>query len=145
MYSSPEFVGTDRGEVMFFISSINTFNGLARVFRPRTVASRVSAWPARVHVLVASSPAHTPSRTGRERVCPQGLRRRAGAIDTLRRAGKLVARAALRAAYAGNPLTPTGYALLIATLSAVALVAILATSSVADELASALRLSWWFC
>ncbi|MBV8629099.1 MAG: hypothetical protein JO371_14735 [Paraburkholderia sp.] len=129
---------------MFFISSFNTFNGLVRAFRPQTVASRVTAWPARVHVLVASSPAQAATGMGRDRVCPQGLRRRAGAIATLRRAGKLVARAALRAAFAGNPLTPTGYALLIATLSAVALVAILATSSLADELASAIRLSWWF-
>ncbi|MEW6345810.1 MAG: hypothetical protein AB1704_34630 [Pseudomonadota bacterium] len=53
-------------------------------------------------------------------------------------------RAALRAAYAGGPLTPTGYAILALTVGAVALVAMLSASSAGDELGSALRLSWWF-
>jgi hypothetical protein len=42
----------------------------------------------------------------------------------------MVARAALRVAYVGNPLTPTGYAILAITVAAVALVAMLSTSSV---------------
>jgi len=57
---------------------------------------------------------------------------------------KRVARAALRAVYAGNPLTPTGYAILATTVVAVALVALLSTWSLGNELESALRVSWWF-
>ncbi|WP_188131080.1 hypothetical protein [Paraburkholderia panacisoli] len=56
----------------------------------------------------------------------------------------MVARAALRAAYAGRPLTPGGYAILALTLGAIALVAALSVSSTGDELGRALRLSWWF-
>jgi hypothetical protein len=66
------------------------------------------------------------------------------AVDQLRRAGKLAARAALRVAYAGSPLTPTGYAILVLTVAAVALVAMLSTSSVGNELGRAMRLSCWF-
>ncbi|SDG99789.1 hypothetical protein [Paraburkholderia phenazinium] len=68
----------------------------------------------------------------------------AGAGASLRRASKLVARAALRAAYVGNPLTPSGYAILAMTVVAVALVAMLSTTSASTELESALRVSWWF-
>jgi hypothetical protein len=39
---------------------------------------------------------------------------------------------------------PTGYAILAATVAAVALVAMRFTSSVGSELLRALRLSWWF-
>jgi hypothetical protein len=56
----------------------------------------------------------------------------------------MAARAALRVAYVGNPLTPTGYAILAMTVATVALVAMLSTSSVGNELGRALRLSWWF-
>ena len=53
-------------------------------------------------------------------------RRTAAAL--LRRAATLIARGALRVAYAGNPLTPTGYAILAMTVIAVALVAMLVRS-----------------
>ena len=66
------------------------------------------------------------------------------AVNPLRRAGKMAARTALRAAYAGHPLTPTGYAILALMVAAVALVAILSTSSVGHELDPPLRLGWWF-
>jgi mannose/fructose/N-acetylgalactosamine-specific phosphotransferase system component IID len=56
----------------------------------------------------------------------------------------MVARAAPRAAYVGGPLTPTGYAILAMTVAAVAMVMMLSTSSVGNELGRALRLSWWF-
>jgi hypothetical protein len=68
----------------------------------------------------------------------------AGFGASVRRVAKLIARAALRTAYVGNPLTPTGYAILAITLVAVALVAMLSTSSISNELESALRVSWWF-
>ncbi|MFL9868554.1 hypothetical protein PQR67_30670 [Paraburkholderia fungorum] len=70
--------------------------------------------------------------------------RRSAAASHARRAGKMAARAALRVAYAGNPLTPTGYAIVAVTVAAFALVAMLCTSSIADELSRSLRLSWWF-
>jgi hypothetical protein len=66
------------------------------------------------------------------------------ATALLRHATRLITRGALRVAYAGNPLTPTGYAILGMTVIAVVLVALLSTSSVSNELESALRVSWWF-
>ena len=56
----------------------------------------------------------------------------------------MAVRAALRVAYVGNPLTPTGYAIVAVTVAAFALVAMLCTSSVSNELGRSLRLSWWF-
>jgi hypothetical protein len=46
--------------------------------------------------------------------------------------------------YTGNPLTPIGYAIVAVTVAAFALVAMLCTSSVGNELGRSLRLSWWF-
>lgn len=57
---------------------------------------------------------------------------------------KTAGRAALRVAYAGNPLTPIGYAIVAVTVGAFALVAMLCTSAVGNELGRSLRLSWWF-
>ena len=56
----------------------------------------------------------------------------------------MVVRAALRVAYVGNPLTPTGYAIVTVTVAAFALVAMLCASAVGNELGRSLRLSWWF-
>jgi hypothetical protein len=50
----------------------------------------------------------------------------------------------LQAVYAGNPLTPGGYAILAMTALAVALVAMLSLSCVSHELEKSLRVSWWF-
>jgi hypothetical protein len=46
------------------------------------------------------------------------------------------ARAALRTAYAGRPLTPGGHAILALMLGAIALVAARSVSSTGDELGS---------
>jgi hypothetical protein len=48
----------------------------------------------------------------------------------------MAARAALRVAYAGSPLTPTGYAIVVLTVAAVALVAMLSRSSSATNWAA---------
>jgi hypothetical protein len=56
----------------------------------------------------------------------------------------MVARAALRVAYVGNPLMPTGYVVLAITVATVALVAKLSTSSSRNERGHALRLMWRF-
>ncbi|MDE1004202.1 MAG: hypothetical protein OSB38_00955 [Paraburkholderia fungorum] len=45
---------------------------------------------------------------------------------------------------APHPLRPAGYAIVAVTVAAFALVAMLCTSSIADELGRSLRLSWWF-
>jgi hypothetical protein len=105
-------------------------------------AARVAAWAARAHFLVAPSMDRASAANGSvfrdtdsARVC---------AFNQLRGAGKMVGRAALRVAYAGSPLTPTGYAIVVLTVAAVALAAMLSTSSVGNELGRAMRLSWWF-
>lgn len=72
----------------------------------------------------------------------KGIRR--VAASQLRRAAKMAARAALRAAYIGNALTPTGYAILALTVLAVALVAMLSTPPFSNELEPALRLGSLF-
>jgi hypothetical protein len=105
-------------------------------------ALRATACAARAHFLVAPS-------AGRATVVRAGALAQAGgarrfAVSQLRRVGKMVARAALRAAYVGNPLTPTGYAILALTVVAVgmvALVAMLSASPISNELEPALRFS----
>jgi hypothetical protein len=106
------------------------------------VAARATACATRTHFLVAPSPSGTAA--ARAMLDRQGAGVRHTASALLRRVSKSLARAALRAAYVGNPLTPTGYAILALTVAAVALVAMLSTSSVSNELDSALRVSWWF-
>jgi hypothetical protein len=126
---------------MFVKSFVTSFRGAVYASRPMPLASRalpshvradwalqVAACAARAHFLVAPSP-------GRAAAAHASGLPRAGstcrsAVKQLRRAGKMVARAALRVAYVGNPLTPTGYAILAITVAVVALVAMLSTSSV---------------
>jgi hypothetical protein len=55
-----------------------------------------------------------------------------------------IARAALRLAHFGAPLTPVGYVLVFVTLAAMLLVAVLSTSPLSNELGRSERLSWWF-
>lgn len=111
-------------------------------FFSSVIAARATACAARTHVMVAAAPAGAGAPHASRGPQAVGPHRIAAAL--LRSAAKLIARAALRAAYVGNPLTPTGYAILAMTVVAVALVAMLSTSSVSNELESALRVSWWF-
>ncbi len=63
-------------------------------------------------------------------------------LRLLERATRMAARAALRAAHAGRPLTPTGYAIL-ATAVAVGTVLATLSASTCDDPESALRQRWW--
>jgi hypothetical protein len=56
----------------------------------------------------------------------------------------MIARTPLRAVYARNPFTPAACAILAMTVIAVALVAMLSTLSISNELGSALHVSGWF-
>lgn len=60
--------------------------------------------------------------------------------------GKLIGRAALRLAHLGDrgPMSPVGYVLLLVTVAAMLLVAMLSTSPLSNELGHSPRLSWWF-
>ena len=118
---------------------VMSFGGAARLPLVQGLALWIAAC---AHCLVAPSFDRTIARDTGERRHAGSVRARA--LKPLCRTGKRVARAALRLAYAGNPLTPTGYAILALTVAAIALVAMLSTSPVAGELRSALRLSWWF-
>jgi hypothetical protein len=140
---------------MFVKSFVTPFGSAQHALRLAPVASRVLSLRSRedwvVPFAACASRAHflvTPSRERRTAVHGHARRSLASArvcaVDQLRRAGKLAARAALRVAYAGSPLTPTGYAILVLTVAAVALVAMLSTSSVGNELGRAMRLSCWF-
>ena len=101
-----------------------------------------TACAARAHFVVAPSSDRTTAVSAGG--LPQAGGARQFAVNQLRRTGKMAARAALRAAYAGNPLTPTGYAILAMTVAAIALVAVLSASPVCNELEPALRLSSLF-
>lgn len=140
---------------MFFASFVTYFKGgfdaplghaaAARLLPFRTrenLAVRLTGYAARAHFLVAPSVA--PVTAAYAGCAPHADRAHRFAVDPLRRAGKTAARAALRVAYAGSPLTPTGYAILALTVAAVALVAMLSTSSLGDEIGRAVRLNWWF-
>jgi hypothetical protein len=119
-----------------FIKSFGTFFGAA-ILAPHPM--RVAA---RAHLIVVSTPVSATSRAGV--LGHAGGTHRSAVASHLRRAGKMAVRAALRVAYVGNPLTPTGYAIVAVTVAAFALVAMLCTSSVSNELGRSLRLSWWF-
>jgi hypothetical protein len=140
---------------MFVESFVMSFRGAAQTPRPMSLvaralpshvradcAVRVATYAAKAHFLVVSSPdrATVAHASG----LPQAGGARRLAVNQLGRAGKMAARAAIRVAYVGSPLTPTGYAILAMTVAAVALVAMLSTSSVGNELGRALRLSWCF-
>lgn len=134
--------------VMYFRGSLHAprqHDAVARVLPPRaheSWAMRFAGCAARAHFLVA--PSLEPMTAANAVELPRLDRARRFVVNPLRRAGKMVARAALRVAYLGSPLTPTGYAILAMTIAAVALVAMLSTSPVGNELDRALRLSWWF-
>jgi hypothetical protein len=102
------------------------------------LAVRVTACATRAHFLAAPSPGRmtTVPASG----LPQAGSARTFPVTHLRRAGKMAARAALRMAYAGNPLTPGGYAILALAVIAVALVAMASASSISNEPEPALRL-----
>ncbi|PTB19686.1 hypothetical protein C9I57_14730 [Trinickia symbiotica] len=109
-------------------------------------AARIVGHAARAHLLVmpsvsrgtvANASGFVHSRSARDFV-------RGFVVEHARRAAKMAARAALRAAYVGGPLTPTGYTILAVTVGAVVLVAMLSATSTGSELDGALRLSWWF-
>ena len=74
--------------------------------------------------------------------CPPALRH--GPARLIAATGKRIARAALRLAHFGAPLTPVGYVLVFVTLAAMLLVAMLSTSPLSNELGRSERLSWWF-
>jgi len=85
--------------------------------------------------LPRAAPALTPSRSPALRYGP---------VRFIAGMGKRIARAALRLAHAGAPLTPVGYVLVFVTLAAMLLVAMLSTSPLSHELGRSDRLSWWF-
>jgi hypothetical protein len=143
---------------MFVESFFSYVRGAYRAPRPTAIAAwvqpsrlredwgvRVAACAARTHFLVTPAPAGVRATDASHAAArPHGASFRSAALGHLRRFGKMIARTALRVAYAGNPLSPGGYAILAMTVAAVALVAMLSTSSAGNELESALRLSWWF-
>ena len=116
---------------MFVKSSVTSFGGAVHAPRP-------------IFLVARALPSHVRATLVHASGLPQAGGARRFAVNQLRRAGKMAARAALRLAYVGNPLTPTGYAILAMTVAAVLLVAMLSTSSVGNELDPALRLSGCF-
>jgi hypothetical protein len=82
------------------------------------------------------------SRTAPALTCSPALRH--GPARLIARMGRRIARAALRLAHFGAPLTPVGYVLVFVTLAAMLLVAMLSTSPLSNELGRSDRLSWWF-
>jgi hypothetical protein len=120
---------------MFVKSFVTYFGGAVRAPHLMRIA-------ARAHHMVVSTPVSATARTGV--LGHVDGTHRSVAASHLRRAGKMAVRAALRMAHGGNPLTPTGYAIVAVTVAAFALVALLCTSSVGNELGRSLRLSWWF-
>ncbi len=125
-----------------FVKFVLSFLGAAQARRPQAVALRLAEWPARVHLLVTPAAGRAPAAAPAQ---PAQLHlARMSALGRLRRAAQLAARSVLRTAYAGSPLTPTGYVILALAVGAVAMVAMLATSSTSNELEGALRVNAWF-
>jgi hypothetical protein len=98
------------------------------------------ALAARAHFLVAPAPA-------RKSIAHSGEIKRlnvalGSAVNPVNRAGKTLARAAIRVAYVGAPLTPTGYAVVGSAVAVVALVALATTLSGGNRLVAPPRLGW---
>jgi hypothetical protein len=127
---------------MFVKSFVLSFKGAAQARRPQAVALRLAEWPARVHWLVTPTAERASAMVDAER--GYVARIRAAAIARLRRAAQSAARTALRTAYVGGPLTPTGYVVLALTVGAIAMVAMLCASSAGNEMEGALRVNAWF-
>ena len=130
---------------MFVKTFVMSFMGAARAQRPQAVALRLAEVPARVHFLVTPSGDATRAALAAGR-SDRGFtqRIRASVAGQFRRAAKSAARAALRAAYVGSPLTPTGYVVLALTVGAIAMVAMLVTSSAGSEMEGALSVNGYF-
>lgn len=109
-------------------------------------AHRVIGVAVRAHLLLASSRGDVAGRAARNEAGNACASHRLGrfSIQRLQRVVMASARASLRAAFAGRPLTPGGYAVLAAMATAVALVALFSASSASADIETALRLGWWF-
>jgi hypothetical protein len=98
------------------------------------------ALAARAHVLVAPLPERKqPSRAGEIRRPAAAL---ASAARPVNQASKTLARAAIRAAYEGTPLTPTGYVVVAGAVAAVGLVALAGALAGGAQLSAPLRQNW---
>ncbi|EDZ98359.1 hypothetical protein BH160DRAFT_6328 [Burkholderia sp. H160] len=121
-----------------------------RLLRPGyTSALRAlcAGWFAHLHVSVlaacVSLLVHTPlasNASGARVAQSRGTDRKS--LRLLGRATRMAARAALRAAHAGRPLTPTGYAILATTVTIGTVLATL-TGLACDDPESALRSRRW--
>jgi hypothetical protein len=113
--ATPAQRGLDGDRFMFIESLVLQLKGAMRL--PRTALAPVLTCPPVLR--------HAPARL------VAAMRRR-------------IARAALRLAHFGAPLTPVGCVLVFVTLAAMLLVAVLSTSPLSNELGRSERLSWWF-
>ena len=122
-----------------------------RLLRPGYVSalrSRFVGCFAHLHVSVlsicVSALVHAPRASNASGVCVVppcgGVDRKS--LRLLGRAMRMAARVALRAAHAGRPLTPTGYAILASTVTVVTVLATLSALA-SDDAESALRLRRW--
>jgi hypothetical protein len=113
--TTPAQRGFDGDRLMFIESLVLQLKGAVRL--PRTASALTLPLPRALR--------HAPARL-------------------IARMGRRIARAALRLAHFGAPLTPVGYVLVFVTLAAMLLVAMLSTSPLSNELGRSDRLSWWF-
>jgi hypothetical protein len=127
---------------MFVNLFVMSLRDVARASRPRPLAVLAIAWLARLHAFVAPASVQAQQSANHSGARPYGAGQLA--LKLVRRAAQMAARTAYRVAHVGNPLTPGGYLILALTVVAIVLVAVLSSSSAANELDHALRLSWWF-
>jgi hypothetical protein len=137
---------------MFFKNTYNLIRSAAHspfvqaaAARVRTSDTRIGctlpiALAARAHLLVVPTPAR---RSTIQFDTNTRLNEALGfAAKPANRAGKTFARAALRAAYVGAPLTPTGYVVVASAIAVVLLIALASTLIGGDEPDPSMRLGW---
>jgi hypothetical protein len=137
---------------MFFETIFKFLSGAVRaplahaaIGRVRHADARIActlpiALAARAHFLVAPAPVLKPIVDSDE---IKRLNVALGsAVYPVNRAGKTLARAAIRIAYIGSALTPTGYAVVGSAIAIVALVALASTLSSGNRLVAPLRIGW---
>jgi hypothetical protein len=115
---------------MMFVFLFPVFQlGALRAACRRAPMRVAAAGLACLHALVLAATARAPTAPRSRHAMPCGARRRS--LQLARRTANMAARCALRTVHAGHPLTPTGYALLCATVAAAALVSLLCQPSTA--------------
>jgi hypothetical protein len=117
------------------------FASLLNGLRVERVHVYIATWAARAHLLIGASPDGKSVKENGQSVGFCKIRTAATAVLCV--AMRALARACVRAAYAGRPLTPAGYAIVALMLAAIVLVVLLSAFAASAGLNRGFRMNMW--